>query len=113
MDVTTTLETGYGAWSPLVWLAAFAVTMVIALLIRSTGESRYKKDSNQTKPFISGNEAPQDAYHIRAGNLYWGYLEALKGYYQKLVPLHTGIMTDYVLWMFGVVAIMLLIGLSI
>lgn len=109
--LAATLTTGYGAWNPLVWLLVFVITLVLAILIRRLGEPGYKKDSDQTKPFMSGNETPDD-HHIGASNLYWGYLEALKGYYEKLIPLHTGVATDYVLWMAGVLAVMLLIGLA-
>lgn len=109
-----TLDTGFGAWNPVVWLAVFAVLVVIALLIRSPGSRRYKKNTAQTKPFISGNPEPSDSEsHIRASNLYWGYIEALREYYVRLVPLHSGVATDYVLWMLGVLAVTILVTLTL
>ena len=107
-----TLQTGFGSWNALIWLASFCVALVLAYVIRGAGRKDYRKGTGQTKPFISGNEEPGGgASHIPASNLYWGFLEALKGYYQKLVPLHTGVATDYVLWLFGVMAVVLIIGL--
>jgi hypothetical protein len=108
-----TLETGFGAWDPVAWLVVIAVASVIALIIRSPGSKRYKKRTAQTRPFISGNpESPDTSSHIQASNLYWGYIEALRGYYVKLVPLHTGDGSEYVLWMLGVLASVLLIVLA-
>jgi hypothetical protein len=87
---------------------------VLTLVIRSFGEKGYKRDTDQVKPFFSGNEMPtEEAMHIRGDNLYWGFVEALKGYYQRLIPAHNGVPTDYVLWFFGVLAVVLLIGLVI
>ena len=108
------LDSGFGTWAPLVWVAAFLLALTVGYVIRSFGKSDYKKDSEQTKPFLSGNEEPdENLIHVRGSNLYWGYLEALKGYYEKLTALHTGSMADYLLWFFGVMAIMVLLGLCL
>ncbi len=113
MDVTQTLQTGSGAWNPLLWLLALAVALALALAIRSRGRKDFR-EGNGRKPFISGNEEPGNAGgHVPASNLYWGFLESLKGYYSRLVPLHTGVPTDYVAWLLGVMALMLVIGLTI
>ena len=104
-----TLSTGYGSWSPLVWLFLFALLIALSYAIRALGENRYKKGTAQDEPFMSGNDVPDDL-HIRGSNLYWGFIEALKGYYARLAPLHTGILSDYVLWLFGVLALVLVIG---
>ncbi|MBD3257495.1 hydrogenase [candidate division GN15 bacterium] len=110
MSLTETLQTGAGAWNPLAWLLVFVVTVLLSYAIRLAGEKKYRKDTDQTRPFLSGNQVP-DGHHIRAGNLYWGFLEAMKGYYERLVPLHTGVPSDYALWFFGVMCIMFLIGM--
>ena len=105
------LETGFGAWNPVIWLAVFLLALLITLLLRRPGRNDFKANSTQAKPFMSGNEVPDISRHIKAGNLYWGYLEALKGFYSKLIPLHTGISTDYVLWFLGVLSVVLAIGI--
>jgi hypothetical protein len=108
-----TLETGFGAWNPVVWLVVMVVASALALLIRSPGSKRYKKRTAQTRPFISGNpESPDTSSHIPASNLYWGYIEALRGYYLKLVPLHTGDGSEYVLWFLGVLSAVMLMVLA-
>ena len=106
------LETGYGFWNPLVWLLAIAITIGVGYLIWRLGEKGYHRGTEQTKPFISGNVEPEKGeVHIRAGNLYWGFLEALSGYYKRAVPIHSGLLNDYVLWFLGTMAlIILLIG---
>ena len=61
-------------------------------------------------PRSAGNAEPEKgAVHIRASNLYWGFLQALKGYYEAIVPLHTGVLTDYMVWFVAVTALLLVI----
>ncbi|MBN1595184.1 hydrogenase [candidate division FCPU426 bacterium] len=108
------LSSGFGWWHPLVWLGAFFLALLLGFLIRALGNKQYKKGTEQTKPFLSGNEeSDPNVLHVRASNLYWGYLETLKGYYDKLTALHTGNPVDYLLWFFGSMALILLLGLII
>jgi len=110
MDLTSTLITGGGSWNPLAWILGIVVAAIIAWLIYSVGEKGYKPGTAQTEPFISGTPEPEKGMvHVRSGNLYWGYLEALKGYYARLVPLHTGDLHDYVLWYLGITALFLVL----
>ena len=110
MDLTAPLLTGYGVWNPLAWLAAFLGAAIIVYLIWRTGESSYKQGTEQGRPYLSGNAEPdKGAVHIRASNLYWGYLQALKPYYDAIVPVHTGVLTDYMIWFVAVTALLLLI----
>ena len=113
MDVTQTMTTGFGAWNPLLWLLAFLIALAVAILIRSRGRKDFR-EGNGRKPFISGNEEPANGgSHIPASNMYWGFLESLKGYYARLVPMHTGVPTDYVAWLLGVMALMLILTLAV
>ena len=113
MDLFQTLQTGAGAWNPLLWLAALAVGLVVALAIRSRGRKEFREGAGR-KPVLSGNEEPENAGgHVPASNLYWGFLESLKSYYARVVPLHTGIPTDYVAWLLGVMALMLVVVLVV
>ena len=113
MDATQTLNTGFGAWNPLLWLLAFAVALAVAWAIRTRGRKDFREGDGR-KPFISGNEEPaRGGSHIPASNMYWGFLESLKGYYARLVPAHTGVPTDYVAWLLGILALMLIIGLVV
>lgn len=111
MDATSTLLTGAGYWNPLAWLLGLLVAVIIAWLIYSMGEKGYKPGTAQAEPFISGNKEPVEKgeVHVRAGNLYWGYLEALRGYYDRLVPLHSGNLHDYILWYLGITALFLVL----
>ena len=73
-----------------------------------------KKGTNQTKPFISGNpEISKEDSHIGASHIYWGFTEALKGYYKPLIKLHTGNINDYSGWIVLVLAIIfIIVGVS-
>jgi len=91
MAMPGTLATGTGFWNPLVWLAAFAVVLAIALLLRSFGNRKHGKASEE--PFFSGNAHPEEG--VASGNIYWGFFKSLEGYYRWLRRMHTGIVNDY------------------
>ena len=110
MDLTAPVLTGYGIWAPLAWLAAFLAALVVVYLLWKTGESSYKKGTELERPYLSGNAEPEKAaVHIRASNLYWGFLQALKGCYDAIVPIHTGVLTDYMVWFVAVTALLLVL----
>lgn len=113
MAIAETLYTGYGFWNPLIWLLAFIVAIIIAWLIRSRGEKGGRTGTQQGKPFLSGNAEPEKSeVHVPGGNMYWGFTKALEGYYERLVPLHSGILTDYIMWFIGVMALVMIIVLG-
>ena len=109
--ISWTLETGAGVWNPLVLVVVMVVATIITLVIRSIGEKGFKKGTRQQVPFISGNVPEGEDTLVKGSNLYWGFVEAFKGLYDKLIPLHTGVATDYVLWGFAVMAVIIVIGL--
>lgn len=110
MNPTGPVLTGYGVWDPVAWLAAFVAALVVVYLIWKRGESSYKKGTELERPYLSGNPEPEKAeVHIRASNLYWGFLQALETYYDTVVPVHTGVLTDYMIWFVAVTALLLVI----
>ena len=82
--------------------------------IRNKGEANYKKDTDQTKPFISGNrEISKEDSHVSASHIYWGFTEAMKQYYKPLIQLHNGNINDYSGWIVLVMAIIfIIVGVS-
>ena len=105
-----TLTTGFGAWNALFWVIAFAIALIIGWIIWSRGEKTYDTGKESTAPFLSGNADPdKEEVHIRAGNLYWGYTDALSGYYRFIRPFHTGNLSDYFLAYLLVTAIVLVL----
>ncbi len=93
-------------WSPLILILSFLVLAIVALIFRNRGEKRYKKDSGQTKVFLAGEEEPEaEQRHIKAHNMYWGFFQALKRYYDPTIRAHTGIINDYILWFIALIAI--------
>ncbi len=103
-----TLSTGFGSWNAIFWLAAFIVAMIIGWIIWRRGEGDHPAGKDGAAPYLSGNKEPEKgAVHIRGGNLYWGYTDALSGYYRWIKPLHTGNASDYVLAYLAVTALLL------
>lgn len=106
-----TLATGFGFWNPLVWIIVLLTALLFSWLLWRCGESDYDESSEAVAPYLSGNAEPEKgAVHIRAGNMYWGFTAALKSYYDKLIPLHSGIINDYVSWfLIGVVILFVVV----
>ena len=105
-----TLNSPSGFWNPIVWLALLIVFAVIGYIIYSRGNRSYKPNTDQVKPYLSGNEVEDvEEIRVRAGDIYWGFIEALKGYYNVLMRMHTGDIRDYILWYLGLGAIILFI----
>ena len=100
------LKTEVGFWNPVVFLAGFLIILLISYLIWSRGEKGYRKGI-QRETFFSGDLPPKK--RIQAENLYWGFLEALKGYYKWAINLHTGIVNDYIAWFVALMAIILIL----
>jgi len=101
-----TLEFGLDFWDPIVCVIAFLVLIAVAYLLRSRGQKKYKKGTVQTQIFLSGEEPPDvEQRHIKAHNIYWGFFQALKGYYDPTIKAHTGIINDYIIWFAAIAAI--------
>ncbi|MEF8847830.1 MAG: hydrogenase [Candidatus Thermoplasmatota archaeon] len=105
-----TLETGSGFWNPLLWLLVFVVVLLFAYILRGLGNRKYKKGTDQTKSFLSGNPEPKkELMHVKSDNLYWGFTEAMEWIYNLLKKMHTGNVSDYVLWFVVTLAVLLII----
>ena len=108
-----TLITGFGLWNPLVWIISFLIVYIGIKFLQDHGQSDTKKDGDMILPFTSGNYISDEDARIKASNVYWGFVEAMKGYYNAITKIHTGIMSDYVYWYIGILAIiMILIGVG-
>ena len=106
-----TFDTGSGVWQPLLWGITFVVALLLVYVVRMLGKKTYKQGTDQEKVFLSGNVTyDQEHMHIKAGNLYWGFMKSFDGIYQILRRMHNGDVNDYVLWFIAVLAIVLLLG---
>ena len=104
------LDYGYAVWAPIVWIIALVVIGVIVLIWRNRGRKSYKKGTAQTDIFLSGIKVPpEEQRHVKSENIYWGFFEALKGLYDRMMKPHTGIINDYILWFVAVLAVTILI----
>ncbi len=92
-----TLYTGFGYWNVYAWIMFFAIGALVVLFIRFTGRSDYEKGTYQDEVFYGGNPVPQDGEDLAvpASSSYWGFTKALASFYDVLVNLHTGILSDY------------------
>jgi len=93
-------------WAPLICLIAFVILIAITYLFRTRGNKKYKKGTVQTEIFLSGEEPPSTGQrHVRAYNMYWGFFQALKRYYDPTMRTHSGIINDYIIWLIALMSI--------
>ncbi len=111
MNPLGNFTTPSGWWNPLVWVVAFILIFIASYILWRSGERAYKKGTMQVETFLSGNvpsSSPREM-HVGGGNLYWGFVTSLAGYYRFLRKIHNGIINDYVGWYIGILAIILII----
>jgi hypothetical protein len=102
--------TGTGVWNPIFWSLAMLSAVIISLFLVSGSPTGKKNTGDAGMPFLSGN--PEELRNnIKVSNMYWGLMEALKGYFKILDDMHTGILHDYVFWYVAVLAVALVIVL--
>ena len=105
-----TFQTGTGFWNPLLWGVVFIIGFLIAYILRGFGNKGYKKETEQTKVFLSGNpEYKKEDMHVKASNVYWGFTKSLGWFYKILDNMHTGNVSDYVLWFVIIMGVLFLI----
>lgn len=105
-----TFETGSGFWNPLIWITAIIVAFLIIYILRGYGKKEYKENTEQTKAFLSGNpEYEKEQMHIKGSNVYWGFTESLKWVYKTLDKMHTGNVSDYILWFVIIMGILFIL----
>ena len=109
-DFLEKLTTDSGLWNPLVWGVAIVIAFLIIYILRGFGKKGCKEETEQTKVFLSGNpEYEKEKMHVKASNVYWGFMESLKWVYKVLEKMHTGNVSDYVLWFVVIMGIFFVI----
>lgn len=109
-DLINTLETGNGFWNPLVLVVILLIAFLIIYILRGFGNKNYKKGTDQTQVFLSGNkEYEKDQMHVKGSNMYWGFTVSLKWFYDVLKKMHNGNINDYVLWFVIIMGVLFLI----
>lgn len=98
-DLLKSFDTGSGLWNPLIWGSAVVIVFLIVYILRGCGKKEYKEGTGQTQAFLSGNpEYEKEQMHIKGQNVYWGFTEALKWIFNIFEKMHTGNVSDYILW---------------
>lgn len=100
------LRTEAGFWNPLMLFVSLVIIIGLVYLIRSFGEKKYKKGTEQTRYFFSGAPAPKG---IKVSDIYWGFFVHMDTYYKWLKRLHTGVVNEYVYWFILTLTVILII----
>lgn len=104
-----TIETGVGFWNAIIWIASLSLLLTIVYIFHNLGEKKYKRETDQTMPFLSGNIEEEEELQVKSSNIYWGFVTALDDYYRPMKSIHTGIVNDYTSLLIGIMALILII----
>jgi len=100
MDIVSTIfKQDIGVfWYPFI-LLLILVFLIIVFKIwgRMYFSTDYNKDSDQVKPYNSGN-IDEVNYSIKSSNLYWGFRKSIQSYFDRMGALHNGDLNDYIKW---------------
>ena len=94
-----TLETGSGFWNPIIWCGAIVVSFLIVYILRGFGKKDFKQQTRAKK-------YAKEQAHVKSGSAYWGFAESLEWAYNIILKIHTGNISDYVLWFVIVLAVL-------
>jgi len=109
-SLINSLDTGSGFWNPLVWGFALLIVFLVIYILRGAGKTSYKKGTEQTKPFLSGNpETSKESMHVKGENVYWGFVKSMKFIYDRFEKMHNGNVSDYILWFVIIMGIFFLV----
>ena len=104
--IELTLRTEAGFWNPVMLSFSLLVIICLVYFIRSFGERKYKKGTEQTDPFFSGAPAPRET---RDRNTYGVLFIYMGKYYGLLKRIHTGIINDYIYWFVLTLTVILIV----
>ncbi|MFP4608192.1 MAG: hypothetical protein ACLFNY_01260 [Candidatus Aenigmatarchaeota archaeon] len=96
-------------WSPIIFILVVLLNLAVAYWLYKMGNAGFQKTEHSGEPFISGNRPPGDLkkIHVAGDNLFWGFRDALKRYYEPVIEGHTGILNDYMYWIVITLAVVL------
>jgi len=102
-----------GYWSPISWLALFAI-IICAFFIVSLSGGKLSKKIHSDSP--SGLDPKYDTFfsgeaneHSQVGgsDLFWGFKHNLRHYFDFMHNAHSGVISDYALWAFCFLSFMI------
>lgn len=109
LELIETLRTFGGFWNAIAYVVGLAIILLFVYFLYRLGERRHKKGA-QAQIFLSGYSEPEkEALHIRAKNIYWGFMEAYEKVYRIFRALHTGNVNDYVIAFVGMMALLMIV----
>ena len=103
----------FSYWDPMLWLVLFVVVMAAVLLVILLGRGKKRIRSmageevaDKYAPFFGGEKSTPS--HAGGSDLFWGFKHDFKGYFRVMEKLHSGKLSDYVLWLVVATALVIL-----
>lgn len=105
-----TLETGSGFWTPIVWVIAAVIMLLLLVILRNRGRSDEKVGAEKLVLAMSGDiELKDEQKQLKENTVFWGFTQNLSGVYSWLEKIFRGNVRDYVLWFVIILGILFII----
>ena len=107
--VTSVQQMSY--WNPVLWLTLLVIVLLGVFIVILAGEGDRGKQLSTKEPITDGKFATffsgehQLASHMGGSDLFWGFKHDMKPYFEFIEEKHSGILTDYTLWMIVAMAV--------
>ncbi|MCM1992690.1 complex I subunit 5 family protein [Oceanirhabdus seepicola] len=100
-----------GYYSPINWLILFVILLVGFMVIAAFNVKRHttsQANIDDTKyDIFTGGEAEEHS-HMAGNDLFWGLKHQFKPFFDGMKNAHSGIVNDYVLWVVGTLAVVII-----
>ncbi|MCD6157889.1 MAG: hypothetical protein J7J27_06035 [Euryarchaeota archaeon] len=95
-----TLESPLGMWDPLYIIYFITLLLLVGITYWSLGGFHAKTGGEGGKPFLSGEDVLLYVRYARVEGEHalWGLREGLGKFFTTIKDMHSGILTDYVIW---------------
>jgi len=106
--VTAVQQMSY--WNPVLWLTLLVIVLLGVFIVILSGDNERGKTLQAVEPVTDGKYATffsgehQLHSHMGGSDLFWGFKHDMKPYFEFIEEKHSGILTDYTLWMIVAIA---------
>lgn len=110
-DAAVTAVQRMSFWNPVLWLTLLVIVMLGVFIVIIGGDNergsmlqtRETATDGKYATFFSGEQ--QLHSHMGGSDLFWGFKHDMKPYFEFIEEKHSGVLTDYTLWMIVAMAV--------
>lgn len=106
-----------GVWEPVSWLLILCIALlaitIVAVASKYDNVSQRSGETPDTKYELFYGGETQEFSQVGGGDLFWGFKQNWRGYFDFMHRLHSGVVNDYALWAVVDLALVMLFSLIV